>query len=76
MNEDHEDAMLLIAEHLGGVKGEKATMHEVDRYGYELKVDGKPLRLTFSQAVEKPDQVRQELVRATRAAREALGVTK
>jgi len=76
MNEDHEDSMLLIAEHLGGVKGEKAVMREVDRYGYELKVDGKPLRLSFSEIVEKPDQVRVELVRATRAAREALGVSK
>ncbi len=72
MNEDHLDAMLLIAEHQQGQKGEKAIMTEVDRYGYELKVDGLPFRFAFSREVSRPDQVRQELVAHTKAAREAL----
>ena len=70
MNEDHGDACAAYAEAFAGLRG-PARMVAVDRYGFELSVEGaaKPARIAFPEPVSTPAEARKALVAMVRAAR-------
>jgi putative heme iron utilization protein len=74
MNEDHVEAMLLLARTLGGVEGRDAKMTAVDRLGFHLRIetgDGmRGLRLPFSREARSPGDTREILVDMVRRARQ------
>lgn len=73
MNEDHVDAMVLIARHFAGVQGQSARMVAVDRHGFEMAVETsegpRRVRLGFRSPIRKPDDVRKDLVAMLKEAR-------
>jgi putative heme iron utilization protein len=74
MNEDHKEAMeAIVAAHLA-TKPESARMLAVDRLGFTLlyrsEHDEKSLRIGFARPVTTADEVRVEMVRITREARQ------
>ena len=74
MNEDHVDAMLLLARALGGVDGSDARMTAVDRLGFHLRVetpDGmRGLRIPFSREARSAEETREILVEMVRRQRQ------
>jgi len=74
MNEDHVDAMLLLARGLGGVEGTDAKMTTVDRLGFHLRLetqDGmRGLRIAFSREARSPEETREILVDMVRRQRQ------
>ena len=74
MNEDHVDAMLLLARGLGGVEGTGAKMTAVDRLGFHLRVetgDGmRGLRIPFTREARSPEETREILVDMVRRQRQ------
>ena len=74
MNSDHADALLAYARAFSTVKGPRsARMTGVDRYGFELAVDGEAgpeaARIAFSRPLSTGEEVRQELIALVRKAR-------
>ncbi len=74
MNEDHVDAMLLLARGLGGVEGTDAKMTAVDRLGFHLRVetaDGmRGFRIPFSREARSSEETREILVDMVRQQRQ------
>lgn len=74
MNEDHVDAMLLLARGLGGVEGTDARMTSVDRLGFHLRVetsDGmRGVRIPFSREARSAEDTREILVDMVRRQRQ------
>ena len=75
MNEDHADALLLIARHVAGfTDATEATCKRADRHGFDLWVTtprGKgPARAGFLEPVSAPKGLRDAAVALTRLARE------
>jgi putative heme iron utilization protein len=74
MNEDHVDAMLLLARGLGGVEGTDARMTAVDRLGFHLRVETsegmRGLRIPFSREARSPEETRAILVDMVRRQRQ------
>lgn len=78
MNRDHADSLVVIARALGGrADTTEAVMTAVDRYGFDLVATGPEgrgaVRVGFSAPIREPEQVRREMVRLVRAARERAG---
>ncbi len=75
MNEDHAEALVLLAEHYGGFAAERAAMHAVDRLGFDIYAqrgsEGRTLRISFPQGVHTADETRDALVQMVRDARRA-----
>jgi heme iron utilization protein len=76
LNEDHPDALLVIAERLGGYPdATRATCTSIDRHGLDLAVftprGVAPIRVGFTEPVSEPDDLRGATVELTRRAREA-----
>lgn len=73
MNQDHADAMVLLAGRFAGVEGTAARMMSVDRYGFDLTVattEGpRRVRLGFRRLIATPEDVRKDLVALVREAR-------
>lgn len=77
MNADHADALLDYCRGLGGAPAAiSASMTAVDRYGFDVVAvtEEGPLavRIDFTKPLSTPDQVRSEMVRLVRAARDAV----
>lgn len=75
LNEDHADALLLIAQRLGGYPdAERATCSSIDRHGLDLAVftprGVAPIRVGFAEAATEEDGLRGATVELTRRARE------
>jgi putative heme iron utilization protein len=74
MNEDHVDAMLLLARGIGGIEGTDAKMTAVDRLGFHLRIetaDGmRGLRIAFSREARSPEDTREILVDMVRRQRQ------
>jgi heme iron utilization protein len=74
MNEDHVDAMLLLARGLGGVEGRDARMTAVDRLGFYLRIETsegmRGLRLPFLREARSPQETREILVEMVRRERQ------
>ncbi len=69
MNEDHADALLLLAGQKLGKAVQQAVMVGCDGAGYLVKADGKILRLEFAQRCRSSDELRKEFIRQVREAR-------
>lgn len=78
MNEDHQDAMLLMVRHRAELEPSAARMIQVDRYGFTMEVTApegvRRVRLGFEEAVSGSDEVRKAMVRLVRQARAAVDV--
>lgn len=73
MNDDHEDAMQLMCQHQFKVNAKKVEMLTLTPDGCFLCADkGKPIFLPFEELVHSGQEVRQQLVKLTNAARKAL----
>ena len=74
MNEDHADALVLLAQYLTGDTPEGAKMTAVDRLGFHLRLktgDGMhSTRIAFTREVRNATEVRAVLVEMVRNARE------
>lgn len=76
LNEDHADALVLIAQKLGGYPdGTAAVCTSIDRFGMDLSIDtprGKaPARIGFAETCTEPDGLRMATVELARRARTA-----
>ena len=73
MNEDHADAMLLLARTLNDIDAEEAKMTAVDRLGFHLRLkkgdDIQGTRIAFKREVRNSGQVREVLVEMVGEAR-------
>ncbi len=74
MNEDHADALLLMAQALAGHSdATAATCSRADRYGLDLKVEtprgNTAARVSFAEPITAPDGLRAATVELTRRAR-------
>lgn len=74
MNEDHQDAMLLICHTMSkATDATEPVMTGVDRYGFEMSVmtkDGRrPIRVAFENSCDTPDDVRSAMVAMVKLAR-------
>lgn len=73
MNEDHEDAMQLMCKHFFELDTEHVEMLTLTPDGCFLRADqGKPIFIAFEDIVHSGQEVRQQLVKLTHAARAAL----
>lgn len=77
MNADHADSLVLMARVLGGrADATEAVMTAVDRYGFDVVVDGPngraALRLGFEAPVAAPAAVRSAMIRLVERAREEI----
>jgi putative heme iron utilization protein len=76
LNEDHPDALLAMAQELGGYADAlRAQCTSIDRHGLDLAVftprGVAPIRIGFAEAVSEPDGLRAATVELARRAREA-----
>src|SRR5712671_850479 len=73
MNADHKDALVLLARQFAHVESQEATMKEVDRLGFQLRLktqDGmRSARIAFLREVSNPAETRKVLVEMVRQAR-------
>lgn len=69
MNQDHGDAVMLMARELLGLAGEGWAMTGIDPEGIDLRSGGAVARLAFPAAVRDAEEARAALVRLTREAR-------
>ncbi len=70
MNQDHADAVALIARHLLGLEGEGWRLTGVDPEGADLRLGKRLARFDFTRPVSDPEGCRAELVAATKKARQ------
>jgi putative heme iron utilization protein len=74
MNEDHVDAMLLLARGLSGVEGTDARMTSVDRLGFHVRIETtegmRGLRIPFSREARSAQETRDILVDMVRRQRQ------
>lgn len=78
LNDDHADALLLMAQKLGGYPdADRAHCTSIDRHGIDLAVftprGVAPIRVGYEEPVTAPDGLRAATVALTRRAREAAG---
>lgn len=76
LNEDHADALLLMAQRLGGYPdATRATCTSIDRHGIDLVAytprGVAPIRIGYDKRVDEPDGLRAATVELTRRAKEA-----
>jgi putative heme iron utilization protein len=75
MNEDHVDAMMMLAKIHAGINATKAQMTAVDRLGFHLRLttpEGmKGARIAFSREVRTAQEAREVLVEMVKEARSA-----
>jgi putative heme iron utilization protein len=69
MNEDHGEAIRLMATRLGGGSGQDWRMSGCDAEGVDLISGAEPVRLEFSHCVTTPDEVRRSLIDMVDSAR-------
>ena len=76
MNEDHAEALMLMARHFAGCAAESAKMTGVDRLGCDVQVvskDGEQgLRVPFIRQATNGNEIRKVLTEMSRQARAAL----
>jgi len=73
MNADHKDAIVLLARRFARIESQEATMTEVDRLGFQLRLktqDGmRGVRIAFLREVGNPAETRKVLVEMVQRAR-------
>lgn len=80
MNEDHADALMLLAKVHAGIEATEARMTAVDRLGFHVRLKTgaglRGARIAFIREVRTPQQVREVLVEMVKAARPAASLGK
>lgn len=75
MNDDHVEAMLLLARGIAGVEAEDAKMTAVDRLGFHVRLttaEGmRGVRIPFTREVRNGDETRMVLVEMVQKERDA-----
>jgi putative heme iron utilization protein len=75
MNDDHADALVLMARHFGGCAADSVRMTGVDRLGCDLqaalKEEAQGLRITFRRQARNGNEIRRVLTEMTQQARAA-----
>ncbi|MBX3165898.1 MAG: DUF2470 domain-containing protein [Candidatus Eremiobacteraeota bacterium] len=71
MNEDHADALVLLAEQKLGKSVENVKMVACDGAGYVMIADGQTVRLEYAKRCRSSDELRKEFIRQVQAARKA-----
>ena len=70
MNEDHVDAMLLLARAVAGIEAEDAKMTAIDRLGFHVRLttddEMKGIRVPFTREVRSREEVRTVIVEMVR----------
>jgi len=73
MNQDHSDALILLAHAFAGIESKKATMTAVDRLGFHVRLitaeGAKGARIPFPREVKSSTEAREVLVEMVRQAR-------
>jgi putative heme iron utilization protein len=69
MNEDHGDALVLLAGQKLGKAVENVKMVGCDGAGYVVVADGKTVRIEYSQRCRSSDELRKEFIRQVQAVR-------
>ena len=73
MNADHSDALILLAKAFAGIEAEQATMTEVDRLGFNVRLKAperiRGARIAFLREVNNPNEARKMLVEMVQQAR-------
>lgn len=69
MNEDHADAVALMARHLAGLAGDGAVLCGFDAEGCDVRVGNRLGRVAFPERVTDADSARAMMARLTREAR-------
>jgi len=69
MNDDHGEAVQLIAQNLLGLAGRHWALVGIDPQGLDLRAEGSIARLDFETPIRDPGEARAALVRLARAAR-------
>jgi putative heme iron utilization protein len=74
MNDDHGDALLLLAKAFAGIEAQEAKMTAVDRLGFNVRLKTpermRGARIAFLREVANPQQTREVLVQMVQQARE------
>jgi putative heme iron utilization protein len=74
MNEDHQEAMALIVEDLFGIQATQVTMLSTFYEGAHFRADEQVVFFPFDKPCMNAQNVREQLVAATHAAREKLAL--
>ena len=61
MNTDHADTLLDLCRHFHGVAPVQATMIGIDGDGFDVRTDGRILRLDFAEPINNADDARKAL---------------
>ena len=69
MNADHHDSLALYCRHAHGVAAATTEMLGVDCDGFDVRADGRILRLEFDEPATNPGKVREGFVRLAEKAR-------
>jgi putative heme iron utilization protein len=70
MNRDHADALRAYCRKLGAVEAQEATMIGIDCDGFDVRAEGKVVRIEFQTPVLDARQARDALVRLAEACRQ------
>jgi putative heme iron utilization protein len=74
MNEDHSDALILLAKAFAGIEAQEARMTAVDRLGFNVRLKTpermRGARINFLHEVSNPQQTREVLVQMVQQARQ------
>ena len=74
MNDDHSDALVLLAKAFAGIEAEEAKMTAVDRLGFNVRLKTpermRGARIAFLREVANPQQTREVLVQMVQQARQ------
>jgi putative heme iron utilization protein len=74
MNDDHSDALVLLAKAFAGIEAQEAKMTAVDRLGFNVRLKTpermRGTRIAFLREVANPQQTREVLVQMVQEARQ------
>jgi heme oxygenase (biliverdin-IX-beta and delta-forming) len=74
MNDDHSDALILLAKAFAGIEAQEARMTAVDRLGFNVRLKTpermRGARINFLREVANPQQTREVLVQMMQQARQ------
>lgn len=78
MNDDHADALALLAAKFGGIEAESAVMTSLDRLGFHLRLSttegSRGCRIAFPREASTAEEVREIIVQMVKGARAGTAV--
>lgn len=73
MNEDHAHNLAAYCKAFKDLVPQQVVMLGLDAHGFDVSVDGRPVRFWFDLPIATPEEARIALVKMAKAAREVLG---